>query len=90
MKKLLITTLIFWGSITYGIAEQKCRDLPGYKKIGKDSTEFIKCLKSKKLKLNTDSTLTDVITGKKKLKIPNPLTGLKNVGNAIKPTILDK
>ena len=90
MKKLLIVSLIFLGSISYAIAEQKCKDLPGYKKLGKDSGEVIKCLKSKKLKLNTDSTLTDVVTGKKKIKIPNPLTGLKKVGNALKPSILDK
>ena len=58
-------------------AEQRCKDLPGFKKIGKDSIEYTKCIakkgakKGKEIgekglkKLNTDSKLTDWI--KKKL-----------------------
>ena len=62
---LLVNTTLF--------AEQKCNELPGFKKIGKDSEAYIKCMakKSKELskkglkKLNTDSKLTNWI--KKKL-----------------------
>ena len=54
-------------------AEENCKDLPGFKKIGKDSIQYMRCIanKSKKIgsesikKLNTDSKLTDWI--KKKL-----------------------
>ena len=65
----------------------KCKDLPGFKTIGKDSAEYIKCLTSKggALKLNTESKLTSMLSGKKKIKFPNPLNGLKNIGKAIKP-----
>jgi len=71
--------------------KKKCNELEGFKKIGKDTKEYIKCLKSKKsFKLNTDSRLTDVFTGKEKIKIPNPLTGLKKLGNAIKPDMMEK
>ena len=55
-------------------AEQRCKDLPGFKKIGKDSAEYIECLLNKakevkkdgKFKLKTDSKLTDWI--KKQIK----------------------
>ena len=62
---LLVNTSLF--------GEQKCNELPGFKKIGKDSEEYIKCMakKTKELgkkglkKINTDSKLRDWI--KKKL-----------------------
>ena len=55
------------------LAEVNCKDLPGFKKIGKDSIEYTKCIanKGKEIgkkglkKLNTESKLTDWI--KKKL-----------------------
>ena len=75
MKKIiLITTLLFTLTVNNNaVAEKDCKDLPGFKKIGKKSTEYAKCiaLKSKEVgkknlkKLNTDSKLTDWI--KKKL-----------------------
>ncbi len=36
---LLVNTSLF--------AEQKCDELPGFKKIGKDSEEYIKCVAKK-------------------------------------------
>ena len=68
MKKsflIFIFTLIFQS---YVFAEENCKNLPGFKKLGKGSVEYTKCVtkKAKKsLKLNTDSKLTDWI--KKKL-----------------------
>ena len=72
-KIILIITLLFTISINNAVAEKNCKDLPGFKEIGKKSTEYAKCLalKSKEIgkkslkKLNTDSKLTDWI--KKKL-----------------------
>lgn len=112
MKKIFLIATILITTSTYLVAEQKCRDLPGYKKLGKDSAEFVDCLKkstkfklntdsklidvikSKKktgsFKLNTDSKLTNVITGKKKIKLPNPMNAFKKIGNAIKPSPLEK
>ncbi len=66
---LLITTFVIFNSF----AEVKCDQLPGFKKMGKDSIEYTKCMakKTKELgkkglkKLNTDSKLTNWI--KKKL-----------------------
>ncbi len=54
-------------------ANNKCNELPGFKKLGKNSVEYTKCMakKTKELgkkglkKLNTDSKLTDWV--KKKL-----------------------
>ena len=76
MKKILLTAILLISTTTFVNAEQKCSDLPGFKKIGKDSKEYLECLaKGGKFKLKTDSKLTDVVTGKTKLKIPNPLNG---------------
>jgi len=44
----------------------------------------------KKFKLNTESKLTDILTGKKEFKLPNPLNGLKKIGKALKPSALEK
>ena len=46
---------------------------------------FKKKTKKPEVKFNTDSKLTRIITGKEKLKIPNPVKGLKNIKNALKP-----
>ena len=80
--------------------DKKCIDMEGAKRIGKDSIEYAKCLGKKlkssatnedsKFKLNTDSKLTEIIKGKEKIKIPNPITGLKNIGKALKPSTLEK
>jgi hypothetical protein len=56
------------------VANENCKNIPGFKKLGKESLEYVKCLgnKSKELgkqslkKLNTESKLTDWI--KKKLE----------------------
>ena len=89
MKKLFILTIILVSSSYNVYAEQNCKELPGFKKLGKDSGEYFKCLKnSKKLKLKTESKLTDVLTGKKEFRLPNPLNGLKKVGRALKPSAL--
>jgi len=88
MKKILLISLVILTTSTYVSAEPvKCRDLPGFKTIGKDSAEYIKCLTGKNgaFKLNTESKLTSILSGKKKVKFPNPLNGLKNIGKAIKP-----
>ena len=66
-KIILITVLLFGMTINLG-ANVNCKDLPGFKKIGKESIEYTKCIAKKvkpKVKLNTDSKLTDWI--KKKL-----------------------
>tara|TARA_B110001452_G_C15105449_1_gene385407 strand:- start:455 stop:730 length:276 start_codon:yes stop_codon:yes gene_type:complete len=91
MKKIFLIFVIFLASSTYVGAQQKCNDLPGFKKMGKDSLEYIKCIKDKtKVKLNTDSKLTDLIAGKEKFKLPNPMNGLKAIARAIKPSALEK
>ena len=91
MNKIFIILILLISLTHNAFAKQKCSDLPGFKKVGKDSIEYIKCLKdSKKLKLKTESKLTDVITGKEKLKLPNPLDGLKSIGKALKPSALEK
>jgi hypothetical protein len=71
MKKILIIAIIYFGSSSYILAENNCKDLPGFKKVGKDSQDYIKCLADKvtkvtkditggnKFKLNTDSKFTD-------------------------------
>ena len=88
MKKILLTTAILLFCSTYVNAKQKCSDLPGFKKIGKESIEYINCLKkSKKLKLKTDSKVKNWITGKEKIKFPNPVKGIKKVGEALKPDL---
>ena len=74
IKKILVTFVFVLGLTTNLLANQKCKDLPGFKKLGMNSIEYIKCLAKKgkielkeneKLKLKTDSKLTDWI--KKKL-----------------------
>ena len=45
MKKILFIFIIYFTSIVYSSAEQKCNELPGFKKLGKDSIEYVKCLK---------------------------------------------
>jgi|TARA_B110000971_G_C19918832_1_gene458163 hypothetical protein len=96
MKKMFIFVLIagFLNVSLQAVEKKKCSELEGFKKIGKDSGEYIQCLadnikiKSKDGKIfNTDSKLTDLITGKKKWSesIPNPITGIKNIGKALKP-----
>ena len=88
MKKIFLIAAIFLVSSTYVNAKQKCSDLPGFKKIGKESIEYLNCLKkSKKIKLKTDSKLKNWITGKEKIKFPNPVKGIKKVGEALKPDI---
>ena len=94
MKKIILLTLIasFLNVNAYAVEEKKCNELEGFKKMGKSSIEYVNCLSAKvksssKFKLNTKSTLTDWITGKKKISdsTPNPITGLKNIGKALKP-----
>jgi hypothetical protein len=86
MKKILIIAIICL-SASIASAKEKCSDLPGFKKVGKDSVEYIKCLKGQtKIKLNTESRLTNWITGKEKFKVPNPINGLKKIGKALKPS----
>ena len=55
MKKILLITILLISTSTFVNAEQKCSDLPGFKKIGKDSKEYLECLaKGGKFKLKTD------------------------------------
>ena len=61
INKILISLILIF-SITTLQAKEKCKDLPGYKKVGKNSIDVIKCLtKENKFKLNTNSKLTDWI-----------------------------
>lgn len=85
MNKILIIAIICL-SASVASAKEKCSDLPGFKKVGKDSVEYLKCLKGKKIKLNTESKLTDWLTGKEKFKVPNPINGIKKIGKALKPS----
>ena len=94
MNKIILFSIIaiLYSANLHAVEKKKCNELEGFKKIGKDSIEYINCLTNKiknkkKFKLNTDSKITDLITGKEKLKIPNPITGLKKIGNALKPDI---
>ena len=73
MKKFYIIGILIIFTTLEVSAEIDCKNLPGFKKVGKDSIEYTKCIakKGKELgkkglkKLNTDSKLTDWI--KKKL-----------------------
>ena len=73
MKKFYIIGILIIFTTLEVSAEVDCKDLPGFKKVGKDTVEYTKCIakKGKVLgekslkKLNTDSKLTDWI--KKKL-----------------------
>ena len=77
MKKFYIVGILIIFTTLDVSAEVDCKNLPGFKKIGKDSIEYTKCIakkgakKGKEIgekglkKLNTDSKLTDWI--KKKL-----------------------
>ena len=67
MKKILIITMLYLGTTSYILAETKCKDLPGFKTVGDESKEYLKCLSDKlinKDKINTDSRLTDWIKKK--------------------------
>ena len=90
MKKLLILSILFITTSSYVSAEKKCSDLPGFKKIGEDTAEYLECLKKDKFKLNTESKLTDVVSGKEKLKLPNPINGLKAIGKPLKYSPVEK
>ena len=69
MKKFYIIGILIIFTTLDVSAEVDCKNLPGFKKVGKDSIEYTKCIakKGKKLgekglnKLNTDSKLTDLI-----------------------------
>ena len=73
MKKFYIIGILIIFTTLDVSAEVDCKNLPGFKKVGKDSVEYAKCIakKGKELgekglkKLNTESKLTDWI--KKKL-----------------------
>tara|TARA_B100001121_G_scaffold145515_1_gene127190 strand:+ start:221 stop:448 length:228 start_codon:yes stop_codon:yes gene_type:complete len=69
MKKIFLIFIFILGFQSNIFAEENCKDLPGFKKLGKGSVEYTKCIakKGKELgkkglkKLNTDSKLTDWI-----------------------------
>ena len=72
MKKLLLIFILIFSFQSNVFTEENCKDLPGFKKLGKGSIEYTKCVakKGKELgkkglkKLNTDSKLTDWIKKK--------------------------
>ena len=72
MKKIFLISIFIFGFQSNIFAEENCKDLPGFKKLGKGSIEYTKCVakKGKELgkkglkKLNTDSKLTDWIKKK--------------------------
>ena len=50
MKKiLLVITMLISTSVYINAKEHSCKDLPGFKKLGKDSAEYFNCLKKKKI-----------------------------------------
>ena len=67
MKKSFLIFIFIFSFQSNIFAEENCKDLPGFKKLGKGSIEYTKCIakKGKELgkkglkKLNTDSKLTD-------------------------------
>ena len=96
MKKIFLISIILVATSLTANANQKHKNLPRSEKIEKntdlrlvgvikDEKEITSTKLKKKLKLNTDSKLTDLLTGKKKVKIPNPINGLKKIGKALKP-----
>jgi len=91
MKKIIIIIVFFFGTTSLGFSKENCKELPGFKTIGKESVEYIKCLtKIGKIKLKTESKLTDIVKGEKKLKLPNPMNSLRAIGKAIKPSVVKK
>ena len=72
MKKYtFIIISIFLLNFNLYSEEKKCIELKGAKTINKESSEYFKCIAGKmKPKLNTDSKLTDIIEGKRKIKKP--------------------
>ena len=96
MKKIFLISIILVATSLTANANQKHKNLPSSEKIEKntdlrlvgvikDEKEITSTKLKKKLKLNTDSKLTDLISGKKKIKLPNPMNGLKKIGKALKP-----
>ena len=69
MKKSFLIFIFIFSFKSNVFAEENCKDLQGFKKLGKGSVEYTKCIakKGKELgekglkKLNTDSKLTDWI-----------------------------
>ena len=69
MKKSFLIFIFVFSFQSNVFAQENCKDLPGFKKLGKGSIEYTKCVakKGKELgkkglnKLNTDSKLTDWI-----------------------------
>ena len=69
MKKSFLILIFIFSFHSNVFTEENCKDLPGFKKLGKGSVEYTKCIakKGKELgkkglkKLNTDSKLTDWI-----------------------------
>ena len=72
MKKSFLIFIFIFSFQQNVFAKENCKDLPGFKKLGKGSIEYTKCVakKGKELgkkglkKLNTDSKLTDWIKKK--------------------------
>ncbi len=89
MKKILLILTILLTTSTYVNSKENSKDLPGFKNIN-ESAEYAKCITKGKFKLNTDSKLTNIIKGKEKLKIPNPIKGIKKIVEAVTPTALEK
>ena len=92
MIKIFLTTLLLIVASTYASAKEDCKKLPGFKTINKDTPEYLECVKRNSVKstgnkLNTESKVGDVLTGKQKIKIPNPWNGIKNLRKALKPDI---
>ena len=69
MKKSFLIFIFIFSFKSNVFAKENCKDLLGFKKLGKGSVEYTKCIakKGKELgekglkKLNTDSKLTDWI-----------------------------
>ena len=97
MKKIFLISIILVATSLAANANQKHKNLPSSEKIEKntdlrlvgvikDEKEITSTKLKKKLKLNTDSKLTDLVTGKKKKlklntdsKLTDLITGKKKM-----------
>ena len=47
MKKSFLILIFIFGFQSKVFAEENCKDLPGFKKLGKGSVEYTKCIAKK-------------------------------------------
>ena len=90
MKKIILIyiTTIFLSVNLFAVEKKNCKE---FEKFGIGSKKYLKCqtlnLDKKKFKLKTDSKLTDIMTGKEKVKTPDVTGILGKLGKAFKPDL---